>query len=54
MRLQSKMWSGVEWMGEWSGVDTPYTVMTTKAPAVLKRKNTTFFKILNGSSNDSQ
>ena len=29
------MWSGVEWMGEWSGVDTPQTVMTTRAPAVL-------------------
>ena len=24
-------WSGVEWMG-----DTPQTVMTTRAPAVLK------------------
>ena len=31
MRLWSKMWSGVEWMG-----DTPWTVMTTRAPAVLK------------------
>ena len=28
-------WSGV---GEWSGVDTPQTVMTTKAPPVLKEK----------------
>ena len=26
-------WSGVEWM---DGVDTPQTVMTTRAPAVLK------------------
>ena len=31
MRLRSKMLSG--W---WSGVDTPKTVMTTRAPAVLK------------------
>ena len=23
-------------MGEWGGVDTPYTVLTTRAPAVLK------------------
>ena len=27
-------WSGV---GEWSEVDTPQTVMTTRAPAVLKK-----------------
>ena len=27
-------WSGVEW----SGVDTPKTVMTTRAPAVLKMR----------------
>ena len=25
-------------LGEWSGVDTPQTVMTTRAPAVLKTK----------------
>ena len=31
MRLQSKMWSGLD------GVDTPWTVLTTRAPAVLKR-----------------
>ena len=30
------MW---DWMGEWSGVDTPQTVMTTRAPAVLKTIN---------------
>ena len=24
------------WVMEWSGVDTPLTVMTTTAPAVLK------------------
>ena len=24
-----------EWMDGWSGVDTPQTVMTTRAPAVL-------------------
>ena len=28
------MWDWV--MGEWSGVDTPQTVMTARAPAVLK------------------
>ena len=28
-------WSGVEW----SGVDTPQTVMTTRAPAVLKNRS---------------
>ena len=32
MRLLSKMWSGVD---GWMGV-TPQTVMTTRAPAVLK------------------
>ena len=32
--LEAKCWSGV---GEWSGVDTPQTVMTTRAPAVLKK-----------------
>ena len=36
VELLSKMLSGVEW----SGVgDTPQTVMTTRAPAVLKTKN---------------
>ena len=25
-----------DWMDGWSGVDTPQTVMTTRAPAVLK------------------
>ena len=28
----SKKWSG---LGEWTGLDTPKTVMTTRAPAVL-------------------
>ena len=36
MRLWSKMWTGVGDGVEWSGVDTPQTVMTTRAPAVLK------------------
>ena len=27
-----------EWMVEWSGLDTPKTVMTTRAPAVLKKE----------------
>ena len=30
------MLSGVDGWMEWSGVDTPQTVMTTRAPAVLK------------------
>ena len=36
MGLRSKM---SDWMDGWvSGVDTPSTVMTTRAPAVLKQK----------------
>ena len=31
------MLSGVDGWMEWSGVDTPKTVMTTRAPAVLKK-----------------
>ena len=30
-------------MGEWGGVDTPYTVLTTRAPAVLKMSLFVFF-----------
>ena len=30
--FRAKCWTGVEW----SGVDTPQTVTTTRAPAVLK------------------
>ena len=34
--FRAKCWSGVEWSG-WSGwMDTPQTVTTTRAPAVLK------------------
>ena len=33
MGLRSKM---LEWVTGWSGVDTPSTVTTTRAPAVLK------------------
>ena len=29
------MLSGVEWVMEWSGVETPQTVMTTRAPVVV-------------------
>ena len=36
----SKKWSG---LGEWTGLDTPKTVMTTRAPAALK---SVFFPIL--------
>ena len=32
---QNVEWSGVGDGVEWSGVDTPQTVMTTRAPAVL-------------------
>ena len=31
--------SGTGWMDGWSGVDTPQTVTTTRAPAVLKMKD---------------
>ena len=33
---QNVEWSGVGDGVEWTGVDTPQTVMTTRAPAVLK------------------
>ena len=34
-----------EWIGEWmEWMDTPYTVMTTRAPAVLKRKKILYSK----------
>ena len=35
VELLSKMWTG--WSGVGDGVDTPQTVMTTRAPAVLTK-----------------
>ena len=32
--MRSKCWTGLEWMDGW--MDTPQTVMTTRAPLVLK------------------
>ena len=45
-----------EWMDgvEWSGVDTPQTVTTTRAPAVLKTKQCDYDKNNNSHNNEKE